>query len=575
MKNGWMSVFVAGALLVSTQAFAHTFDDMCAPLTEHTPGFDNPNVMLVVDKSGSMKTEMSPGWSRWRTATAVIGEVTTDLERPGPCPTPNDASCDPVRWGLGFFSSSARLELEPAEDTSAEIRRILGDTVPSGETQTHTGANLLVSSVRLRDGDRPQVGVIVTDGAPDLANTARQAVRHICTARTRASGPVTTYTVGFGPGSNQAVNGFMAAAGGTGQCCEGAAYPCGAAEEVDPCDMSATELANAILDTGADDSTYINSRYSCGGSLEASNGRAFKAALLDITEEAACTFDLDIPADYPEPSASTDPDATWVEMGHVLYGDVRLPFCAPGDTDCGLAGTLQALGIPTSEASGYASEGWYFADTARTKVRLSSRLCGEVQSRRVEKVRTQVACVCRLTGEACTVTIDGFTNEQLQNMRCGAGVYECVQGVDVCTSLYGPMPEICNGIDDDCNGNTDDMSDSWDRPEFQSAAYDLPADRAGIDCQQLDVCVCPAGTSDQVSGTDAASFFDSWSGACTCGEGLADGPMSTMDQPTTELDDGFAEDNQAACSAAGTRGAGGSLLLLLVGAAMMRRRRRD
>lgn len=563
--------FLFGCVLfaASSTAAAYTFDDQCAPRTEHAPGIASPNVMLVVDRSGSMDYEMSPGKTRWQTAKDVISEVVVDLERPGSCPMDGLPGCDPVRFGLGYFSTRGVLSIEPDDGTAGPIVTSLNSTNPSGGTQTHTAVDVVVSSARLNDDSRSNAAVLVTDGAPDLANTARTAVRSICNVRNRGVARVSTYVVGFGPGSNQAVNGFMAAAGGTGQCCVGAAYPCDAAHEVDPCDLNAAQLNSAVRDTGADDSTYIASQYSCGGSLEATNGEAFKAALLDIADEVACTFPLDIPPDYPNDSADPDPDATLVEIGHALYGVVRAPYCAPGDTNCGLGGNLQALGIPASEASAFADEGWYFADPTRRSVRLTEGLCGQIQSRDVEKIYTQVACVCRLTGESCTYTIDGFTNEQLENMRCSAGLYVCVNGQDVCEPQFGRMPEICNGIDDDCDGFTDNMAKSWDDPAFSGAEYDLPADAAGIECNLNDVCVCPGGAQDAIDGDTPASFYDSWGGSCACGENL------TPDEPVAEADsETLPAADDAACSAAGATGGSGLAFLLLGLVAGVRRRRR-
>lgn len=567
MRTWWTSLFLFGCIGLGSQAaFAHTFDDMCAPLTDHTPGFDSPNVLLVVDRSGSMATEMSPGMTRWMTAKTVIEEITVDLERPGPCNDPLDATCDPIRWGLGFFSSTGSLRVEPGEDSASSINADIAATRPSGQTQTHTGVDVLKRSRRLLTDDRPQVAVLVTDGAPDSAVTARQAVRDICSLRDRSQAPVTTYVVGFGPGSNQRVNGFMAAAGGTGMCCYQAGYPCGPDEQVDPCQMTGAELNAAVLDTGADDSTYIHSNYNCGGSLEATDGEAFKRALLNITEEVACTFELDVPPSYPDQAASSDPDATWVEMGHVLFGDVRLPYCAPGDTDCGLSATLQARGVAAGQASEYSDQGWYFPDTTRRRVRVTDGLCGEIQNRRIERISTQVACLCKLTGSPCTLTMEGFTNEQLQRMRCSAGVYECIDGEDVCVGQYGPMPEICNGIDDDCDGGADNMSESWEDPRFRSAAYTIPPSLSGIDCRRIDVCMCPDGR-DSVAGDDPQSFFQSWSGACTCGEGLEE-PLYT---PAPEPMGDMREEPDVACSSTGASGTASLLIVLL--AVILRRRR--
>lgn len=163
---------------------------------------------------------------------------------------------------------------------------------------------------------------------------------------------------------------------------------------------------------------------------------------------------------------------------------------------------------------------------------------------------------CPLEGQYCNV--DG------QKGRCALGQYQCIDAQDVCVSLYEPMPEICNGLDDDCDGQADNMSTSWDKfPQ-----YTLPISKKGMDCQQNDVCVCPNSHKDSYSGNDFATYLDSWEGVCECGEGLtADSTPATTPAPDTNGEGGLT------CAQIGAGpGAFGLFLLAFMGIRSRRRR---
>lgn len=159
---------------------------------------------------------------------------------------------------------------------------------------------------------------------------------------------------------------------------------------------------------------------------------------------------------------------------------------------------------------------------------------------------------CPLEGSYCVV--DGAQG------RCALGQYECINNTDTCTSMYEPMPEICNGLDDDCNGVVDNMSTSWD--EFPQ--YTLPNAYEGLDCQQNNVCTCPEGHTDSYSGADFTSYLDSWEGVCACGEGLS--------EPAAPAEPAFASEPQASCANAATTPSALVLILLsLLGLGVRRR----
>jgi Notch-like protein len=68
---------------------------------------------------------------------------------------------------------------------------------------------------------------------------------------------------------------------------------------------------------------------------------------------------------------------------------------------------------------------------------------------------------CNLEDDDCDGFVDDFPIEAGgacgSNVgTCTAGTNQCVDGMIVCDGGTGPTPELCNGLDDDCNGAADD-----------------------------------------------------------------------------------------------------------------------
>lgn len=531
MKTLQLAVLTLVMSFASQAAAQYVFS--CYPPTEHDIGPTAPNALLMLDMSGSMaflsgEDVDSDGNedTRYKVARLAITEVATSTGDPGPCP----GNCDSVRMGLAYFPSSGDLGAASAtvvgEDTATPIDTWLSPTrTPIGGTPTGDAMTYIADTSELRDPTRPNIAILVTDGDPsavdqsDALAQGQTALNKACEARNRTAVPsVTTYVLGFGSGSNEQVNSAIAAAGGTGMCCGGGeSAPCDVADQIDPCVVGANAIFPAAsAGPGGYYVTGLGSGYSCSGSLEAT-GSDIKDQLLAVLAETSCIFALDIPPDYPEPGADPNPDATEVKIWHSVFGaSIPIP---PANDDDTLPDYLEdVLGVSETLAETYEDEGWEFTGPSRQFVRLTPKLCADIQLNNITKVTTEVACACVGAGDSCTLLVGGFTPTESGRMRCGAGTNVCMGSTTVCVPTTGAMPEVCNGIDDDCDGSVDNMSTSWDKPEF-SALPPLPASRIGIDCSRRDVCGCPSGP-DVIRGTDYMTYIDQWQPVCQCGEGL-------------------------------------------------------
>jgi hypothetical protein len=332
------------------------------------------------------------------------------------------------------------------------------------------------------------------------------------------------------------------------------------------------------------------SGHTCSGSKEASSPSALKDELLAITGSAACTFQLDVPTDYPTPGALDDPEATDVTMFHDVYGDIRIPYFDPSSSTSGssLDDTLRSSGVPSSEADKFDDDGFFFTNGDRNFVQLTEDLCGDIKSDKVERVETQLACPCENGGEPCEISGNSG--------RCAQGVISCDTGSEQCLSLYRAMPEICNGLDDDCDGTIDDLHEN--ETEWSDSQWELPEDHKALSCFNRDVCSCPGGVTDSFGSASVnllegstqsdefEAFLDTWTGACRCGSGLDADETTGGYTPAPSGADDTAQPNPypsssdgAACSVTAQpmpdAGDGVTLFLLAIAIVGVRVRRRS
>lgn len=370
--------------------------------------------------------------------------------------------------------------------------------------------------------------------------------------------------------------GLLAAAGGTGQCCYDDDYnandpndqpcdPTDPSQQVDVCQeffgWSETEIrrgvANGKFQCAPGDSAVQTGSMDFGGDTKGtqahilchfagSNGHSNctgpKAEQnhrrpTDVLGKMSCIRQL--PEDY---------DGGAIQLCDSDDNCRTLQVCQPSDTNC---------------------TGVEFIDPNNTLFVLrgvdgdGSHLCEGLANGGRVRVNP-----CPNEGDSCTVeeNLDGTTAYG----RCTVGRIYCDEdGNEKCEQIYNPMPEICNGLDDDCNGEVDNLSTSWDRAGFGSYDptelddYDKGGiDRTGIHCWERNVCSCSNGPL-EYGGPGYQAHIESWTpGSCVCGEGLgqaSSGGYTPAPAPDTS------DAPKAACSATPSGGAAGGIALIAFG----------
>ncbi len=597
-------------ILTPALSWAYDFSDMCAPTTRHDTKLSTPDVLIILDTSGSMRREgNAAGDSKLSIAQDAISELATAVGKSGPCNQGVDESgCDVVRLGLGEFNNGSVVDVTPEEDSYEDIKDTVDGYNASGGTNMGQAARRLAESDELSNADQLGLGVLITDGEPNGQSTIERTVYNFCEMRKRAN-PIFNYAVGFGLGADPATNSLFAAAGGTGECCKGSACTFQPTELVDPCDFDGrldgdgNPIDRKDLDNIVD-GRNLDGGYKCRGNLVATTGQDLKNALLAIANDAVCTFPLDIPADYPAgEGADEDPLATRVVLDEHYTWGTAIEIPAAGDPNGPVMNDpmykeLRANGVDEDVADDYVGEGWFFATPARQSVRLTPKLCEEVKSDEVDVTETQVACLCENTGDIC----DEVPCKQLKDAdarddceeresgndittgRCNVGEIICDFGVEKCQIQYQPMPEVCNGVDDDCDGvadnleradpmqNSDQSDDSmateyfeWNENETQLS--DANTD-TGVFCTFEDICGCnrlpgvgpaPNGTGDEWE--ELLEYTAMNADACGCRAGLT--PNGASFDETTGDDAQGSDAPVCSISSVHSRAPGAGLLLLL------------
>ncbi len=166
-----------------------------------------PHLMIVLDRSGSMKSQVG-SQSKWTIAKSAIYNLTTHYS-------------GQIDFGLILFPrwphvkncSSGKVNVNVGPGTGGSINSMLNTAYPDGDTPIGTSldaARTYLSSVSY--SGKPQYVLLVTDGK----ETCQPNWPNVATAKLYSAG-IKTYVVGFGSGVKPSSLTDAAKAGGTGK----------------------------------------------------------------------------------------------------------------------------------------------------------------------------------------------------------------------------------------------------------------------------------------------------------------------------------------------------------------------
>ena len=197
-----------------------------------------PNVLIVLDRSGSMDNELPGGERKWDVAVSAISNLVLSFD-------------DRVRFGIGTFpTGGARCEIGqltlPVADAQgmAVAMHVQGDG-PDGEGTPIADSLMAISSAdpALGDATRGNFVLLVTDGQENCDGQPTQAVTML---RSRTP-EVKTFVVGFGDEVDAGELNAMADAGGTARTTDPRFF-----QANDPASLEAALAEIAIQVTGGD-----------------------------------------------------------------------------------------------------------------------------------------------------------------------------------------------------------------------------------------------------------------------------------------------------------------------------------
>ena len=159
-----------------------------------------PNVMFVLDRSGSMDEDPSGGSStptKWNLLQAAVKSVVTTYGAQIP-------------FGMEMFTSSGgddascymetMISVEPAHGTAASIISTINAAMPDSGTNTAQAIRRARNDTAMHDPTRGQYLVLITDGDPNCPfnddTGAPYTVKEI-TAATNQSPSIDTFVIGF------------------------------------------------------------------------------------------------------------------------------------------------------------------------------------------------------------------------------------------------------------------------------------------------------------------------------------------------------------------------------------------
>jgi subtilisin-like proprotein convertase family protein len=432
--------------------------------------------------------------------------------------------------------------------------------------------------------ERATAGILITDGYP---NNASNAVVEACNHRDVAP----LYVVGLSAGTDKEFNDVLAAAGGTGSCTNGDPCDnpynywhyknnCDGSFQTDNATQLAVELSAIANDLSCtyplsvigggsvpadtqgcqgyncvyvsldgqtqlfhEDSANTPHGWSWASNTDRKNVKLNSSYCTQIQQGTVNVIETQVACLCTQTFNTTcnvyDPQQCECETGKWAC-DFGTDVCYP-DSPSSCSGSLVGEGGSCSTGTGVCyDEGQTYCDSG------GDLQCDAVAGQPEEQ--PEVSCDgldndcdgevddVEWDGGRCHVDHGPTANANVvdnairkERNRCNVGYFICGVNGPECLPL-DPMPEVCNGIDDDCDGRIDIFTSSWnDVTDSNGDPYTLPPGLEAAACYERNVCSCPGNQKDDIEGTDFDSYVQGWANgsdpadpACVCGEGLSE-----------------------------------------------------
>lgn len=218
-----------------------------------------PNLQIVLDRSGSMSSTLSGGKTRWQVAVEAARKVLDKYDGKFPI----GMSIFPG----GISSCGSELVTPPVYKSRMKIQLAMDASGPNGSTPSGSAVRDAAMIKELRDPDRKQYILLITDGGPGCGgepDSCTGTVSEIKKALAQTPN-IATFVVGFGGGlstSEQQCLTEMAAAGGKPDMTALKFYKADSAEDLNKALSSIIEIITGGGDVGTgglcDDTCYSN-----------------------------------------------------------------------------------------------------------------------------------------------------------------------------------------------------------------------------------------------------------------------------------------------------------------------------
>lgn len=166
-----------------------------------------PEVVLVVDRSGSMSDNPLGDETRWAALHGVISEVVAGQDANTQFGLTMFPAADAGEaWIDGACNSSTALDVAVGPDTGAAIMSALpaADATTQGGTPAAAAIDLAADHLRARPTDEPKLMVLITDGAANCAADSEDTLASLAydedlqdAVATAHIDGITTYVVGI------------------------------------------------------------------------------------------------------------------------------------------------------------------------------------------------------------------------------------------------------------------------------------------------------------------------------------------------------------------------------------------